>query len=236
MVKKTVRFSLLLHDDFTGKCITQGGHLFKLNGRPVTPVHKPEGFYVFLEPVESRVEVEISGGAYCTCSVAVQVDKLDPAFPVVHVRLMRSRAFGSADCEQIQGAAKPGAVVYALKAGTGANKLLSIKDVEGGKAIGFSGYLLQSASEKRFMLGTGKTKEVFVAGDCLPDKTYTLRQPLKHSHKAGEPVIRAFAAMCDENGFYSIPVEKGQQEQIKEVHYYDEEGKKWVCLSLTAHK
>ena len=99
--------------------------------------------------------------------------------------------------------------------------------------IAFSGFFPTPVTETRFMVGTGEKREIIVTGDYRPDKTYTLREGMKNTHRSGEAVTRAYAARCDENGAFVLPVEKGQKEKIKEILFYDEEGKKWDCLSAT---
>ena len=48
LIRISMRFALLLKDDFSGATVAGAGQRFLVDGRPVTPVRKPDGFYVFL--------------------------------------------------------------------------------------------------------------------------------------------------------------------------------------------
>ncbi|MBC8546564.1 hypothetical protein H8711_06400 [Clostridiaceae bacterium NSJ-31] len=221
-----------MYDDFSGSCIKGGGHLFTVNGRPTAPLRKPEGFYVFTGLEGSVFAVEVSGGSYCPERVQVDTRALDPRLPVVELRLLRRRGAAFSDCEFVEGIHRPGEMVYALRQGGGV-KLLSVSDGEEGTAAAFSGYFIRPPVRTRFFVGTGGRREVFVTGDCGPDGAYLVPAGFVHPHKPGEPVVRAYAARCDGDGRFSIPVEPGQGELITQIEYYNKEGKRWVCSSAT---
>ena len=237
MVCKTAHLVLILYDDFNGKCIKNGGQVFTINGRILAPILKPEGFYVFTGPADPVETVTITGGQYVPVTIRVDGHTLDPSFPVMHIRLMRKPHAGFPDCEYLEGYARPGCTVYALKQGQTENRLLAMHETPDGTAVAFSGYFPEPAEYTRFMIGTGAEQELLLTGEYLAqEKTYLLAEKLQRTHSPGEPVVRAWAAQCGTDGFYSIPVEKGQIEKIEQLLFYDKEAKQWDCLSVTAHK
>lgn len=204
--------------------------MFLVNGCRHTPLAKPEGYRVFTGLEGSRFTVEITGGGYFSEQVQVDTALLDPRMPVAEARLFRRRGAGFSGCEYVEGIHRPGEVVYALRQGGGAIRLLGLRKTEEGALATLSGYFMRPACQTRFMLGTGEKRELFITGAAGPENSYLITGDFRHPHCSGEAVTRVYASRCDETGFFSIPVEPGQRTQIRQVEYYEKEEDRWGCL------
>ncbi len=231
MFSKTVNFALILYDDFTGKPITLGGQLFHINDRLVRPIAKPEGFYVFAGLQGDVFDVVITGGKYMEEKIRVDITTLKKSNPVVPVYMYRRYQAGFSDCDFVQGALAPRAMVYALKQSKAPMKLVAINKVNEDTAVMMSGYFYKPVEQLNFFLGTQEKGEIFRTQEILPDKSYLLTDGLAKKHKSGEAITRLYATRCDEDGNYYIPVDIGEKSFIKTVIFYEKEEEKWGCSS-----
>ncbi len=231
MFRKTVNFALQLYDDFNGRTILKGGHIFKVNDRIVTPIYKLEGFYVFCGLEGNVFNVNISGGKYLEENLVITPENYPSQS--IPVRLYRRYQAGFSDCEYIEGVLKPGQTVFALKQSKTAMKLISVKKEDEQIKVALSGYFYTPAQQIRFMIGKEPNRECFITDMVQPDKSYNIYGSLKHNHKGGTPVWRAYASRCDDDGRYFIPVDKGEGALIKEVLFYEEGDEKWGCSYVT---
>lgn len=226
MIKLSVSFVLQLLDDYTGE-LSDGGHTFQVDGRPARPVRKPGGYYVFLEP-RAPCEVLIQSSRYSPMSLRVDPDTLPPENPVVPVRLLRRGDIRFPGCDRLEGCAPPGVTVYAFLP---QDPPLTLRGERGG-VLTLDGYTPKSLQGLRFSIGKGASREWFVVEEKLPGGGYRIQPPFRRRHRQGEVVERASACLAAPDGRFAICVEPGAV--IGEAQYYDEEGKKWVCLSVPA--
>lgn len=226
MIKKTVRFALLLQDDYSGANIIGGGYLFRINGVPVRPVAKPEGYYVFTDIPGERLTVTVESARYWPIRFEVKPDTLNPADPVAVARLYRKYRMGFADCDWVTGTLAPG-----LLAVSPAEEELTLKSLTGENGAGvlkLQGYTVRNFSGARISVGKGKTKELFAVKERYPDGSYRLDHPPGRRHKEGEPVLQVYCGPCDEHGCYGIPIPYRAREKIQKAEGYDEEADMWV--------
>ncbi len=236
MFRKTVNFAVILHDDFTGRTILKGGHVFKVNDRIVTPISKEEGFYVFCGLEGTVFHLSISGGKYMEEMLTIDTKKGDSMPQITQIRLFRRYQAGFSDCEYIEGVHAPNKTVYAIKQGKGAMKLISSSKDEGITSVTLSGYFYTPAEQTRFIIGKDTNRECFITDAVQEDKSYKIHGSFKRTHKNGSPVCRAYAARCDANGRFFIPVDRGESALIKEVLFYEEGDEKWGCSYVTELK
>lgn len=85
-----VSLAVLLIDDFTGRIITSSGARATVpdSGKPVI---KKEGFHVFTNLTDPVIRISAKGPCYCEEERLVDIRKLDPANPVVRVRMTPNR-------------------------------------------------------------------------------------------------------------------------------------------------
>ena len=226
MIHLAVSFVLRLLDDYTGAA-TDGGHLFLADGRPVHPVRKPEGFYVFLEP-RGPCEISILSARYSPYAQRVDPAGLPPEDPVLAVRLLRRGEIRFPGCDRLEGTAPPGATVYALLP---QNPPLALRGEREG-VLTLDGYTTKPLQGLRFSVGKGAAMERFAIVEKLPGGEYRIFPPLRRRHRQGEPVERVSACQAGPDGRFAVCVEPGAA--VREVQYYNEEEKKWVCLSVPA--
>lgn len=226
MINLSVSFVLRLLDDYTG-AVTDGGHLFLVDGRPARPVRKPEGCYVFLEP-HGPCEIIIHSARYSSLTQRVDPAALPPEDPVLPVRLLRRGEIRFPGCDRLEGCAPPGATVYAFQPQD--PPLILHGEREG--VLTLDGYTTKSLRGLRFSVGKGASMEFFSVDEKLPGGGYRIAPPLRRRHRQGEPVERVSACVAAPDGRFAVCVEPGAA--VREVQYYDEEEKKWVCLSVPA--
>lgn len=226
MIRLTVSFVLRLLDDFTGSA-SDGGHLFWVDGRAARPQRKPGGYYVFLEP-RAPCEVVIESARYSPRTLRVDPESLDAEDPVLPVRLLRRGDLRFPDCGRFEGTAPPGVTVYAFAP---EDPALTFQSEKYG-VLTLGSYTAKPLWGLRFSVGQGNAREVFVMEEKLPDGGYRIRPELRRRHRPGEPVERASACLSAADGRFAVCTERGQT--VREAQYYDEEAKKWVCLSVPA--
>ncbi|MEG0179663.1 MAG: hypothetical protein RR573_00455 [Oscillospiraceae bacterium] len=235
MIKISVIFALLPIDDFTGRQLSDDGFRFWINGRSAAPLKKPEGIYVFTAQGGEEWQLCVQGTHYSKQTITIRKEMLDKHNPIVEIRLFRRADLHFPDCETITGTHKQGKTIFALCRDAPLLKLHSIEMPPGinGK-ISLMGYTVRSLVRCRFCIGTGKTREMFtiVAKDC--DGNYLCDRQFLYKHKEGEPLLRAFGSICDDEGRFSIPIDKGMKDNIETVLEYSEEARQWGCLLQTA--
>ena len=80
MIRHKLSFALRLVDDFTGRKLPRTACIFKVDGRLITTTYKEEGFFLFMEPMEDPVTIQIEASDYFSKEVTVDQKKLNPAF------------------------------------------------------------------------------------------------------------------------------------------------------------
>lgn len=228
MINFSVSFVLRLMDDYTGST-ADGGHFFLVNGQPAQPVRKSEGYYVFLEP-RAPCAVEIQSARYSPMELQVDPAALPSEDPVVPVRLLRRGDIRFPGCDRIEGCAPPGVTVYAFLP---QDPPLTLRGEREG-VLTLDGYTPKPLHGLRFPVGKGASRERFVVEEKLPGGGYRIHPPLKRRHKPGETVERVSACQAASDGRFAVCVDPGAA--VREIQYYDEEEKKWVCLSVPAPK
>lgn len=228
MIVMEVSFAIMLQDDFSGSQILDDGHVFSVHGIRLRPLKKPEGFYVFTGlPVSSTLQID--SARYCPASVLIDSPSLT-GDRVQTVRLVRRGDIRFADCERLVGNDRPGREVYAFAAHS---PPLQLREAEGDRVV-LEGFTTKRLLGRCFAAGTGKSRELFVLREQLPDGSYRADPCLRKKHKPGTELMRAYRGICDRTGHFAIPVEPGDPERIGQAEAYDEEKDKWVCLSATA--
>lgn len=224
-------FALVLYDDFSGKPIRDRGCMFALNGRPVRPLIKPEGYYVFSWSGPQSVQVSATCQGYRTAVTSVSLDALSPSDPVVPVRMYRSGRWYP-DCDLLEGRVPAADVqVYAFVELRPA-LCLTGEHKKGSQELRISGYGHKSLLQMPLSVGGGKARELLLPVRRLSEGLYRLRFPLKGTHPDGEWLLRAYSAYADSEGLYRLPVDFGVP--VDQVQYQEREGRKWVCLSVPA--
>ena len=219
----SVRFALLLKDDFSGATLTDGGQRFFVDGRPARPVRKPEGFFVFTGEERESWDVRIESARYFPRTVHIRAADLAPGMPLCTVRLYRRPHCGFADCGWLETFAPPGCLAAAL---ADTDPPLTLKGLNGGLRL--RGYTARNLTGCRVCVGEGDTAELFALTSRLPDG-YGVDRPARHDHGEGEPVRLAFCAVADETGRCSIPVHPGTGPA--QIRWYDEEAMQWREIS-----
>lgn len=224
MIRLTVSFVLRLLDDFTGSA-SDGGHLFWVDGRAARPQRKPGGYYVFLEP-RAPCEVVIESARYSPRTLRVDPRVAGRGRPGAPGAPAAPGDLRFPDCGRFEGTAPPGVTVYAFAPEDPALTFQSEKD----GVLTLGSYTAKPLWGLRFSVGQGNAREVFVMEEKLPDGGYRIRPELRRRHRPGEPVERASACLSAADGRFAVCTERGQT--VREAQYYDEEAKKWVCLSV----
>lgn len=229
MVSISVSFVLLLVDDLDGEPVADNSQCFLVDGRPAQPLYKTGGYRVFTAP-NTPCSVSVISARYCPALVRVDPGKLDPADPVVALRLPRRGDLDFPGCERLEGEAPPGSLVFALA--EEAVPLTLREERDGVLTLG--GYTPARLCRLRFAVGSGKKRQLFVPAALLEDGSYRLERPLGRPHKEGEPILRAYAARSGSDGRFAVQMERGAAARVKELVLYDEEVGQWACLSVPA--
>lgn len=233
LIRTTVRFVLLLKDDFSGAPTPPGGHAFRVDGRPVQPVRKDGGYFVFTGPPGGTAQVEICSAAYQPCTVRVYCAELPRLSPVQTVRLCRRPGLSFSDCGWLRGTARPNTMAVGL---IGWEPPLLLREFCGEGRAGFRpvGYFAPNVSGQCLCLGEGKARELLAAGTRSADGSYTLDAPPKKKHAAGETFLRACRAPCGADGTYCMAVPPDTPPRQVRVLCYDEEAGTWESLCVPA--
>lgn len=226
LIKTSVRFALLLRDDYSGKNTAGGGHLFHVNGRLAQPIRKPDGYYVFTDPAGGDYTVTITSAHYCTSTIRIRAGDLPPGQPVETVRLYRRPWAPFSDCEWLEETMRPGALAVAL---VGWEQPLCLRELSTGGPPGFwaQGYFAPGIAGQRLYLGKGKNRELLAVGAHRSDGSYELERAARKKHSPGEEMLRACCAPCDSAGHCCIPVPPGAKDRIVRLLSYDEEADRW---------
>ena len=227
LIKTSVRFALLLKDDFNGANTAGGGHLFYVDGSPVQPIRKPEGYYVFTGPPKDSCEVVITSAHYCTRTIRIRDGDFSPEWPVTAVRLYRKPYAPFSDCEWLEQTLRPGMLGVAL---TGWEQPLCLRELQAAGPPGFlaQGYFPYGIAGQRLCLGGGKNRELLAVTARRPDGSYALEHAARKKHSAGEAFLRACAAPVDSGGRCCIPIPPGARDKIVRLLVYDEEVDRWA--------
>ncbi len=210
VIKKTVNFALLLQDDFNGAIQSDPGQRFSVNGRTVCPMKKPEGYLVFFELPGTEFEVSISSAKYLDTRLRIDTEKLDPKYPVVTVRLFRRSGLWFHDSEWLDGKkGKPGQLAILPSPETLTLSLRGTDASDAGTKVGLMGFSTRDLVGLRFSIGQKADCETFIITKKLDEGQYLIDRSLVKKHKNGDQVVRTFAAVCGENGEFSVPVEPG---------------------------
>lgn len=223
LIRLSVRFVLLLLDDYSGANTAGGGHLFIVDGRAAHPVRKPEGCYVFTGPPGREAVVQILSASYCTRTVRV------PPYSgqVCTVRLFRRPKTSFSDCDWADGVLRPGLLAVGLIGDSAPPRLREIGTSP--PSLRLQGYYPQSLRGLCLCIGSGAGRELLMLGEKREDGSYVLAAPPRFEHHAGEALLRAGCAPCDAQGHYSIPVPPGTAPAQLTVLGYDEEAQRWEC-------
>lgn len=219
---------LLLLDDFDGSAVMAGGGRFWLDGKRASPILKPGGYYVFTGTSPPRT-IHVECPRYMPVEVLLEAPEQDNALTPLSLRLVRQGGFPAGGCEWVRGIHKPGAWVYAL---TPETPPLAIQRLDSDGLI-LRGYTARSLSGLRYAVGSGKKRELVILTERRPDGSYSLETPPKRRHEAGEALLRAYGAVCGEDGGFLIPVGRGVRDLIKTVEFYDKGAGAWGSLSVT---
>lgn len=221
MIRHKLSFALRLVDDFTGRKLAGRIARFFADERPINATYKEEGFYLFMEPIESPVTVRIEANDYFVKTVTIEQEKLDPSYPVAEIRLYHKPGgnFGyrcSLCGGQIQ-PPNPGTpfLVYGVSELDSGYMLKNAGSDESGSYLELMGYHKEKLTGRVFGLGSNDTLDVFVIQKQEGTNIYRIDQPLKYTHKKGEklrPVYRTYADGC---GNYVLPVAEGSTDQVK---------------------
>lgn len=230
MIHIRLQFVLSVYDDLDGAPLTGPETRFVVDGRPFTPRQKEEGWYVFagLEEHE-QYDIQICRRGYCPSRMLIHARATGPP---VEARLIREDG-GFSSCNFLRGSFRPFVPVYALFETE--RRLLALSQGEEADRIALVGYDQRSLTRQRFCLGEGDTREIFLMRARQSDGSYLADIRFKHQHKAGEPVLKAYHALCREDGTYSIPVDMEEGGKEAQIIFFDEERQRWDCLSAAAH-
>ena len=226
MIKISLFFALLLLDDFTGEAAAGGGHRFWVDGEPARPIQKPDGYYIFTQP-RAPCTVAVESGWYSPAALRVDPEDLDPAEPTVRLRLLRRGEIRFPGCERLEGLGPPGATVRAFLPEA---PPLTLREGKGADLI-LGGYTAKPLRGLRFAVGEGKNRELFVVEEKRPDGSCRIHPPFQRRHKQGEAVERVSSCLCGPDGRYALCLEQGSGRRVRELSYYNEEVKRWECLS-----
>lgn len=225
MINIDALLALQLVDDFSGAPIRDGGWRFELDGTPAMPLRKEDGIYVFLgKPRECTVMAE--GTKYLAAQLSTQPSEVGK----IHtLRLLRRADSFFPDSVRVEGTAPPGARVYAFVPVAPLELSSFEKDM-----LSLQGYSTRRLLNLGFALGVGKNRELFHIIEQVGTGVYRIDCSLEAKHKGGEPLLRAYAAQCDQSGRYTLSIDPSDAAKVTAVEFYEQEVKRWVCLSATA--
>ncbi|MEG1971563.1 MAG: hypothetical protein RR315_00285 [Oscillospiraceae bacterium] len=233
MIKKLVSFAVLLQDDFTGADIPDDGFQFWLDSRRAAPIKKTEGFYVFVGVPGEEWILTVAGAHYSPRTVKFSKAFLNPASPVMILRLFRRAGMYFSDCVELCGNHRCGEMVFALGSDSPPLRLHALEAKGGAAQLTLMGYTPRPLLRHRFCLGLGKTRELFVITAKEKDGSYLCDQPFRYSHGEGEPILRAWGAVCDPQGRFSISIESEMKDSVETIEEYNEEVRQWGCSLQT---
>lgn len=220
MIRYKISFALRLIDDFTGRKIGKTGCSFYMDGRFISTIYKEEGLYLFLEPIECPCTLQIEVQDYFPGTVLIDQRALDPAYPVVDVRLYHKPG-GKFPyrCSLCCGRVKPpktrkAFMVYGISSVDSGYTLKAVKDMDAVTMIELTGYSKEKLPGRVFGLGNGKDLEVFVITEKTGINDYLISGKLKKKHQKGDKLLRIYRTYADGDGNYVLPVAEGTEDQI----------------------
>lgn len=223
MIRHKLSFALRLIDDFTGKKIGKTMCIFKSDGRFISTIYKEEGLYLFLEPMERPCTLQIEAQDYFPGMVLIDQRDLDPAYPVVDVRLYHKPGGQfpyrcSLCCGRVEppGTGKP-FMVYGISSVDSGYMLKAVKDTDTAAVIELTGYHKEKLPGRVFGLGEGKDLEVFVITEKSGINDYLISSKLKKHHKKGDKLWRIYRTYADSEGNYVLPVAEGTEHQVEVI-------------------
>ncbi len=225
MIRLKIAFALRLVDDFSGQSILKKKFRFVIGERVVHPIEKDEGVYVFLEPQETEARVLIEGTDYHSCTAVVKKELLDPEEPVAEVRLY-GRAGGSFSYsrELLTGrlpetSGPYPAEVYAERSKPTGLVFKEYRNLQGAHWVFFQGFTKENLIGKTCILGKGKNRSVFYLMEKRGVNEYRVecKGDSPEKIKPGTPLVRIYSSVTDRHGAYSIPVDPGEEVNIREV-------------------
>lgn len=223
MIRHKLSFALRLIDDFTGKKIDKTSCTFKADGRLISTIYKEEGLYLFLEPMERPCTLQIEAQDYFPGMVLIDQRDLDPAYPVVDVRLYHKPG-GQFPyrCSLCCGRVEPPEtgmpfMVYGISSVDSGYMLKTVKNTDSVTMIELTGYHKEKLPGRVFGLGEGKDLEVFVITEKSGISDYLISGKLNKTHKKGDRLLRVYRTYADGDGNYVLPVAEGTENQITVV-------------------
>lgn len=225
MIQMKVAFVLRLVDDFSGKCIEKKKFIFSIGNRVVHPIEKPEGLYVFLEPLDANTRVWIEGSDYYSCSVLVQKQQLSKEEPIAEVRLYGKigKSFPYS-CEFLTGKLSDIQTdvpmeVYGRRTRPTGLVFKRHQEIDGQHWIHFQGFTKEKLLGKPYVLGEGKDAVPFVLMERRGINEYRieLEGDFPMQVEMGACLHRIYRSVMDKKGTYAIPVDAGEEQKIKEV-------------------
>lgn len=225
MIQMKIAFVLRLVDDFSGQCVQRKKFRFSIGNNVVHPIEKPEGLYVFLEPLESDIRVFIEGSDYYPCSVLVQKQNLSKEEPIAEVRLYGKIGKGFPySCEFVTGVLKDMSgdtpvEVFARRTNPTGLLFKEYKEINGQHLVRFQGFTKEKLLGKPYVLGDGKDAVPFILMEKLGVGEYRieLNGAFPIQIEKGASLHRIYRSVTDEKGTYAIPVDIGEEQKIKEV-------------------
>ena len=216
-------FVLRMVDDFSGKAVSGNQFSFRKEGRLLKPVRKPEGLWVFLEPMDETEDIWIGGPNYFPRTVRVEKAALAADGLIQDVRLYGRpegsfpyrRALAEGRLEESQG---PFPAEVCAKRGKKTG--LTVKDFRVEKDrqyLTVHGFTREQIAGKTFSVSSRKGTEVFVILQRTGMNEYLIQGKLTGNYPDRTPVERAYRSVTDERGVYWIPVEPGEENQLSEV-------------------
>ncbi len=233
MISLRADFILLLKDSYNGSVITGPEHTFLVNGIRITPIRKPEGYYVFSGLGDGVDSFSVIVMAEKYLPYLVSIDKVDQNPEPVALRLYRKPNVYYGDCEMIVGKCEPHTEVMTLSTGEPVLKLQAYGETGGKHWIALQGYTTQRLVGLEYTVGEGEERELFSILSKNLDGSYQIDQPFKFKHAQREQVRRSYRGISDETGQFCIPVESGQRGRACELEYFNKEVNEWGFLCMT---
>jgi hypothetical protein len=226
----TVDFALLLYDEFDGASINDESVVFRHGGKIVTPLRKPEGYYVFAGLLGDAPELLITRPHYRSQHKRIIKSRLDPGFPVERARLRRNYPGNFADCEWLTGTTPPDSEVMAF-----AKEDVRLQAAETADRLTIPGKAAGLLLGRRFAFELSPTETFLLVGMAAPGvytAEYAGTPQIPRDPKAA--LLRVYLTNSGPTGRYHIPVEPGQKERLTGTAYYDRGERQWVFASVPA--
>ena len=224
MIRLKVAFVLQMIDDFSGQYIKEKGFQFYIGKRIVSPIQKRDGMYIFLEPQEEETRIIIQSTYYHPCSILVRKKFLNPAEPVLEVRLYRKAGtIISSNVKllsgEIENRQRIPIEVYAKKKNPAGISFKEYKNIDGEHRVWFSGFTKDNLIGKTCLLNHEENLLFLILQEKKGMNEYQVDiisgEPEKI--KKGTPLYQIYRSVTDCNGKYNIPVENTEDTENTEV-------------------